>query len=236
MKVELHQFACDWDLPNPSPFCMKVETYLRIRHIPYTVVPWSPTRAPLGKAPFIVLDGQPIADSTCIVRTLEQHVDPAPPSPADEHTAHGHALVRMLEEHTYFCLMRLRWLDDDAWSTYRHVIGAVFPSALRRPLTWWLRRDVRRVLHAQGIGRHSVDEVALRLRQDLVAVERSIRGPYLHGEQLHPQDATVYAFLEGCRHPLGMAAVADLYRPGSRLREYTDTIRQTVWADWPFLD
>lgn len=35
--IELHQFRPFWGLPNASPFCMKVETYLRFRGIPYKV-------------------------------------------------------------------------------------------------------------------------------------------------------------------------------------------------------
>ncbi len=32
--ITLHQFARVWDIPNLSPFCSKVETYLRMAGIP----------------------------------------------------------------------------------------------------------------------------------------------------------------------------------------------------------
>jgi len=33
--IKLYQFHPAWGLPNPSPFCMKVETYLRMAGLPY---------------------------------------------------------------------------------------------------------------------------------------------------------------------------------------------------------
>ena len=36
--IKLYQFNPAWGLPNPSPFCMKVETYLRMVGLPYEVV------------------------------------------------------------------------------------------------------------------------------------------------------------------------------------------------------
>jgi len=61
MALTLNQFSTGktLGLPNPSPFCMKLETYLRLAGLPYTVHtlrgrPGSAT----GKAPYIHLDGK----------------------------------------------------------------------------------------------------------------------------------------------------------------------------------
>ncbi|MDP2783415.1 MAG: glutathione S-transferase N-terminal domain-containing protein [Sulfurimicrobium sp.] len=69
--IELHQFRPFWGLPNASPFCMKAETYLRFRHIPYKVVPSGPRKSPTGKIPFIVEDGHSITDSEAIIAHFE---------------------------------------------------------------------------------------------------------------------------------------------------------------------
>ncbi|MDO9189188.1 MAG: glutathione S-transferase N-terminal domain-containing protein, partial [Sulfurimicrobium sp.] len=65
--IELHQFRPFWGLPNASPFCMKAETYLRYRRIPYKVVPSGPRKSPTGKIPFIVEEGRSITDSEAII-------------------------------------------------------------------------------------------------------------------------------------------------------------------------
>lgn len=36
--IKLYQFSPAWGLPNPSPFCMKVETYLRMTGLPYEAI------------------------------------------------------------------------------------------------------------------------------------------------------------------------------------------------------
>src|SRR5690606_6218387 len=69
--IELHQFRPFWGLPNASPFCMKAETYLRYRGLPFRAVPSGPRRSPTGQIPFIVDDGQVIADSEAIIRHYE---------------------------------------------------------------------------------------------------------------------------------------------------------------------
>ena len=33
--IKLYQFAPAWDVPNLSPFCVKVETYLKMAGLPY---------------------------------------------------------------------------------------------------------------------------------------------------------------------------------------------------------
>ena len=57
MPVRLHKFDEAWGSAGPSPFCLKVESFLREANIVYEVVPFDPRRsfakAPKGKLPFI---------------------------------------------------------------------------------------------------------------------------------------------------------------------------------------
>lgn len=233
MSIVLHQFAVQWDLPNPSPFCMKVETFLRLADLDYTVAPWTPFGAPLGKAPYIVLDGEAIPDSSTIVGrllalpevTLDDVHDP---------TALARVLPvqRMLEEHTYWGLIALRWLDDETWAVMRHVIGADIPAPIRRPVTAWLRRGVRKAAHAQGLARHPREEIHRRIRADLEAVALSIQGPFLLGEHPCSVDACVHAFLEGFAHPTGGSPFSDLFADGTPMRAYLTAMRERAWSDW----
>lgn len=235
MSLVLHQFDVRWDLPNPSPFCMKVETFLRLAALDYEVVPWSPTGAPLGKAPYVVLDGEVIPDSSRIVRVLLElpHVHLDEPHSADA-LARVLPVQRMLEEHTYWGLLSIRWLQNDVWATYRDVLGTVMPALVRRPAMAWLRRGVRQAAHAHGLARHPRDEILRRIRADLEAVALQIEGPFLLGEHPCHVDATVYAFVEPFAHPVGMDDLADLFAPGTPLRAYLEAMRTRAWDDWTF--
>ena len=70
--IVLHQFKSFFGLPNASPFCMKLETFLRLSRLAYRTEPvLDPTATPKGKAPFVELDGERIGDSALIIRALE---------------------------------------------------------------------------------------------------------------------------------------------------------------------
>lgn len=72
--IKLHQFAPAFGLPNASPFCMKLETYLRMVALPFEIAPPSMrdfNQAPGGKMPFIEDNGRLLGDSTLIVDYLK---------------------------------------------------------------------------------------------------------------------------------------------------------------------
>ena len=69
--IKLFQFPRMFGIPNLSPFCCKLETWLRITRVPYEVVDTlDPRKGPKGKLPFIEDAGMRIADSSRIVDHL----------------------------------------------------------------------------------------------------------------------------------------------------------------------
>lgn len=63
-----------WGMPSPSPFCTKLETWLRMAGIPYTAkVLQGPPRSATGKIPYLELpDGSTLADSGRIIEALTE--------------------------------------------------------------------------------------------------------------------------------------------------------------------
>ena len=83
--IKLCQFPPAFGLPNASPFCMKLETWLRMAGLPYECPRGADLRkAPKGKFPYIEDDGVVIADSSFIIDyltkkynvTLDAHLTP----------------------------------------------------------------------------------------------------------------------------------------------------------------
>jgi hypothetical protein len=60
--------------PNTSPFCAKLETYLRITETPYTTAPFKRSQMPKGKIPYVELDGAFVGDSQLIIEELERRL------------------------------------------------------------------------------------------------------------------------------------------------------------------
>lgn len=71
-RIRLHQFAPAFGLPNASPFCMKVETYLRMAGLPWEAVnDGDVLKAPKKKLPYIKDGDRVVADSSFIIDPLK---------------------------------------------------------------------------------------------------------------------------------------------------------------------
>jgi glutathione S-transferase len=159
--IKLYQFRSPRSIPNASPFCMKVETFLRMAKLDYEVVTvMDPRKAPKGKLPYIIDNGKKIADSGIILNYLtKQYRVKIDQDLSEKDQAIGVALTRMMEEHFYWTLVYSRFLD----SKYAHVSHKVFfgkyPWPIRTALTVMITRKVRNTLYEHGLGRHSEKEI-----------------------------------------------------------------------------
>jgi hypothetical protein len=71
--LKLFQFPRMFDIPNLSPFCCKLETWLRIAGIPYEIeITTNPRKGPRGKLPFVDDGGVIVADTTIIIDHLKR--------------------------------------------------------------------------------------------------------------------------------------------------------------------
>ena len=70
--ITLFQPPAFWGIPNISPACMKLETWLRMTGIPYQIAPPDMSAAPKGKIPYIDDEGTLMGDSTLIIEHLSK--------------------------------------------------------------------------------------------------------------------------------------------------------------------
>ena len=100
--VLLHQMPPNNRVLNVSPFCLKLEAYLRMCKIPYES-DYSFKMSIKGKVPWIEYNGSPVADSNFIVPFLNEEfsVDPDDHLSAVE-KAISRAMLVTLEENTYW--------------------------------------------------------------------------------------------------------------------------------------
>jgi glutathione S-transferase len=188
-----------WGTPNFSPFCAKLEVYLRMAGIPHEVRAADLRRAPKGKIPYVQLeDGRLLGDSQLVIEELVRaHGDALDAHLDARQRAVGHAVRRMLEEGTYFTSLYFRWADDEGFRVVAPDFGKLFPALLRPFLFPVIRRQVRRSLHGQGTGRHARDEIGRLGMRDVDALATILgESEYLLGDRPSSHDATVYAFCE----------------------------------------
>jgi glutathione S-transferase len=220
-----------WGTPHMSPFCGKLETYLRITETPYRVAAGSMTKAPKGKIPFVAIEGELLGDSQLIIERLERGPRPLDAGLTRQQQALGRAVRRMLEEGAYFSGVYLRWCTDEGFPHVRTELAKILPAPLRLLLPL-IRSKVIKMTKAQGTGRHTREEIeALGLADFAACAELLGTQAFLLGDGPHICDCTLYAFLESVlRFPYASALQQGVAGLGN-LVAYRDRIRARWWAD-----
>ena len=196
--IKLYQFTPAFGLPNASPFCMKLETYLRMAGLPYD----APTNAnmmksPKGKMPYIEDGAKVLGDSGLIIAYLKAtYGDPLDAALSSAERAVSLAFQRLLEENLYWAVVYSRWVDENGWQLTK----AAFFGSLPAPLKWIVpsvaRRGIKKELWGHGMGRHSREEIYAIGCNDLTALADFLGDKaFFMGAQPTSLDATAYSFL-----------------------------------------
>ena len=196
--ITLYQFPPMDFLPNASPFCLKMETYLKMVNLPYkSKYIRNPNKAPKSKLPFIKDDGIVIADSSLIIDYLKaKHGDLLDQHLTALQSAEATALQRLIEEHLYFAMLYFRWVDPQGWQITNKIFFVQLPFYLKIFLPNQVQKYMKKMLYCQGIGRHNAAEIYQFAVNDLNALSILLgTKKYFLGEQPASIDATAYGFL-----------------------------------------
>lgn len=209
-----------------SPFCVKLDVYLRMSGLEYRYVVGDPRKSPTGKLPYLEDGDTLLSDSQLIVEYLEKtyQVDlDAGLSARDR--ALAHLIRRTVEESFYFHQLYANWVDPFGWDKYRPVISAMLPRVVRPIAVPLIRRSVRRTLHYQGTSRHSRETVITFAQADLAAVAGFLgEQVFMLGAQPRFIDVVCFSFLEVALHgPETMTT--ELVREHANLVGYCDRMR-----------
>ncbi|XP_060046717.1 failed axon connections homolog isoform X2 [Erinaceus europaeus] len=197
--IILHQFARPNNgVPSLSPFCLKMETYLRMADLPYQNY-FGGKLSAQGKMPWIEYNHEKVSGTEFIIDFLEEKLGVNLNKSLGPHErAVSRAVTKMVEEHFYWTLAYCQWVDN--LSETRKMLslggGSPFGSLLRWVVCHLSSGIVRREMHGHGIGRFSEEEIYALMEKDL----RSLAGllgdkKYIMGPKLSTLDATVFGHL-----------------------------------------
>ncbi len=194
----LETFGPAFHLPDPSPFVTKALVLLKMSGLEYEARAGDPRKAPKGKMPVLYDDGEAIADTTFIRWHLEAaHGIDFDPGLSDEQKASGWLIEKALEDNLYWAIVHERWAVDENFDKGPRNFFNVAPAPLRPIIVSMVRRQVRKDLHSQGIGRHDRADI-MRIGQKSLASVAALLGdkPFLLGDAPSGWDASAYAFVE----------------------------------------
>jgi glutathione S-transferase len=195
--IKLFQFPRMFGVPNISPFCCKLETWLRMTGIPYEVVDTpDPRKGPKAKVPFIVDGNQRLGDSTLIIEHLKKTRRVDPDAWLDERQRATALLVqRAVEEHYAFIILYTHFIRHEGWRHTRAFFDSI-PALVRPLVIGMLRRNMRSALYLQGTLRHSDEDIMAFAIADWRAILSFMSsGPYFFGERPSGIDAALFGAL-----------------------------------------
>jgi glutathione S-transferase len=212
-----------------GPYCLKVETYLRMADIPHRVEVGDLRTAPRGQLPWADVAGSRVGDSELILAALRPLARrPVPEDPG------ARPIVRLLEESTVWALRHARFVEDEGWADTAKLCAAMFPAALRWIGPSLVRRAMRQALHGQGTGRHPREQIYAFAAADLDSIVSYLGDrPFVGGGTPSVADATVFGFTANflCEH--ARSPLTDLAASRPALVAYNERMRERFFPEYP---
>lgn len=210
----LYGFGATHGVEDPSPFVLKVHTYLRMAGIEYESRGnlGYLRKAPKGKLPYLKDGDNIIADSSFIIDHLKEKY----PNDLDSHLSaeeksQAYFAQKAFEESWYWCGVYFRWEHEPSWQKLKSIFfkNLSFPLSLIVPSL--ARRGIVSSINSQGIGRHTESEILSIAKQHFDHFDTQLTNKqYWFGDQPSSMDAIAFAFL-------AQAILFELDNPVSRL-------------------
>lgn len=230
--VYLYQFPRSPVMPNLSPFCLKVETFLRVNDITYEVIGSFRHRSSRNLLPFIELNGRQIEDSQVIVWELQKHFKIEDElTGVDRGTAR--ALERMVELSTNYALIQDRSVLNAKSFMSRPVSGLPLPALvtnyMAKKFSETMRKRVNNVL-----GRLTKEELKEVLTRDIRAIDDVLQDKkFLFGGRMTATDCSVFGQLAVTYYLPYRQLITDLLDDEfPRVRHYIQRIRNHYYPEW----
>lgn len=238
--VYLYQFSRFPTLPSASPYCLKMETWLRMAGLKYENVDHKlKFKSKKGQLPFVELNGEEIADSDIIIKDLsKQFTKDLDDDLTTEQRNVSHAFISMLSNHTIWVVRWWRYNHPGQFLKTTQVdIKRTLNSKLPKGLLQFvfkmsLKSNIKQAV-SHGLGRHTSEEIIDFGKNDLKILSETLADKqYFFGDEPHLLDCTAFAYL--CQF---------YYVPFGGLKEFMESdcsnligflgrMKERYWPDW----
>ncbi|XP_037029197.1 failed axon connections homolog isoform X2 [Bradysia coprophila] len=189
-----------------------------------------------GKTPWITFNGKHIADSQLIVELLKKKFDVRLGNYSDTDLAYGRAVRMMIEEHLYWggVVWRFKYCDRKVLRDMYSPLMVKNFNWIIRPLAW--RSIVSRfnaMAWAQGIGRHSYDEIVEMMHSSCEALSIILGNKkFLLGDEPCEDDAAVFGLLAQALYSSPGAPFHAMFEKCPNIVQYVERMKSIYWPDW----
>lgn len=230
-KVILHQFPRGKEIPSLSPFCLKIETFLKINDIPYDNQ-FGYKTGRKGKLPWVEYNGESQPDPKFAIEFLAEKFDANLDSTLTaEQSAVGRAVSTMLEENTYWVLVYNRYLDN--FNEFKKIMaqGAGIGFNVSQKMH---QRKMSKDLDGHGLARNTKEEVYKIAEEDIKALSVILGDKdYIMGENISTFDCTVFGLCANILYSSMDTPMKTFLKDNAQnVCTLCDKIKDTYWPDW----
>lgn len=232
--IILHAFPPAFGLPSPGPFVLKTDVQLQMMGLDYRRSFDGRLDAPKGKLPYIVDDGVAVGDSALIRFHLEAKYGVDLDAGWDARArATAWATERMVEDQLYWAMVYTRWAIDANFEKGPAHFFDGLPEEAQDAARQAQRRKVLGYLDGQGIGRHSLDEIARLARHGYAALAALLGDrPYLLGDRPCGADASIFGQLASALTPFFDSPVRDAAAAHDNLVAYSQRMMDAYFPSY----
>lgn len=232
-ELKAYHLPGGWGLTSVSPFCLKLDAFLRMTGIPHeSITASTPFGGPMGKAPWIEHAGRKIGDSSFIIAYLTQHFGKDPDA-ALTPAQRGQALAiqRLVEENLYWAMVYDRWVRPENWPILKGSVLGAIPAPVRALIAPMARRGVRKQLNGHGLGLHSDENIAAIARRDIGALADMLgEQEWFFGSQPTSADAVVFSLLANIHYPAFASPMKAMIAERANLAAFIERFRARYYA------
>jgi len=242
--VYLYQFMRTPVIPSLSPYCLKVETWLRLAGLKYENVDHKMKfKSKKGQLPFVEVNGEEIADSAFIIRQLgEKYNTDLDAGLTAEQRLVSHANISMIENHFAWVVKAVTHMESPEFmmNAYKLDLRQQLSSSLPNPiLNLLFKRKFRmaaKKVRAHGIGVHKPEEIQMFGQNDLKVLHELLgSNDFFFGEQPTTLDVVAFANLAQLVYMDSAVSVALrdwLLEECPNLKAFCDRMKERAFPDW----
>lgn len=150
----------------------------------------------------------------------------------DKQKAISWAAEKMCEDHVYWIAMHERWVPDTNFNKGPAKFFDVLPAPVRPFIKSMVRKNIRKSLHAHGMGRHNNEEMAFLGERAISCIATLMAdNQYFMGETPCGADATIYAFLNSAACPVFQSHLRETVEKHRNLMAYLQRMTLQYFPD-----
>jgi len=202
--VYLYQFPRCPKLPNISPKCLKVETWLKLHGIKYENVNHNAKlRSKRGLLPFVELNGEEIADSEIIIKSLAKTYNKDLDASLNQEQKNiQHAMLTMVDNHLHGAFMMWATRNaDNLLQGYKlnlqQLMGMKIPAGILNFIFKhsYCRKGLAKA-KASGFKGYTPEEVEEEGKKDLLVLKEMLgEQQFFFGDEPHSLDLVAFCHI-----------------------------------------